>query len=79
MINGAYLAQKSHTMNIKLNGENKNIAENTTVLMLLEDHHLKPHHVVVELNKEILDKNDFSTKTISEGDSLEVIQFVPGG
>ena len=66
-------------MNIQLNGETQTISEKTTVLNLLEGHKLQPERVVVELNKEILDKNNFATTSLSEGDSLEVIQFVPGG
>ena len=66
-------------MKIILNGETKDISEKTTVLKLLEEYRLQPKRVVVELNKEILDKNDFATTYLSEEDSLEVIQFVPGG
>ena len=66
-------------MKIILNGETKDISEKTTVLKLLEEYRLQPKRVVVELNKEILDKNDFVTTYLSEEDSLEVIQFVPGG
>ena len=66
-------------MKIQLNGESKTISEKTTVHNLLEEHKLQPERVVVELNKEILNKNDFITTFLSEGDSVEVIQFVPGG
>ncbi len=66
-------------MNIQLNGEKESVPENTSVLALLEEHKLQPERVVVELNKDILDKNDFITTFLSEGDILEVIQFVPGG
>ena len=66
-------------MTILLNGETKTIVENVTVLTILEDHKLDPQRVVVEMNEKILDKKDFATIILSEGDSLEVIQFVPGG
>ena len=66
-------------MNIELNGEQKELDENTSVSKLLETFSLKPDRVVVEINKEILDRNDYSATNLKENDSLEVIQFVPGG
>ena len=66
-------------MKIVLNGESKNVDTESTVEGLLKQFNLQPERVVVELNKEILNKAIFSLTKLNDGDNVEVIQFVPGG
>lgn len=65
-------------MNIIINGENKDFKENLTVLELLKDLDLSNKPVVVELNKEIIIKDNYSNK-LSPNDKLEIVTFVGGG
>lgn len=62
-----------------LNGKETKLDEGLTVLALLESKGLVPDTVVVELNKEIIPADTFSTTTLNDGDHLEVLRFVGGG
>jgi sulfur carrier protein len=66
-------------MEIIVNGENMAVGSDITVSSLLETINQDAQRVVVELNREILGKEDYSKTSLKEGDSLEIIQFVPGG
>ena len=40
---------------------------------------IRADRVAVELNLEILDRNDFETRGLREGDRLEILSFIGGG
>ena len=68
-------------MNIKINGEEKNIAQGSvsvSTLLTLEKVEM-PEMVSVELNGDILDRESFDTTQIKEGDALEFLYFMGGG
>ena len=50
----------SETIQIQLNGKTREVSSNLTVTSLLEVFDLNPALVVVELNREILDRASFS-------------------
>lgn len=64
---------------IIVNGEGREIGDSTNVSNLLDDLGLNHERVVVELNEKILAKELFSATSLTTGDSVEIIQFVPGG
>jgi len=66
-------------MQIKLNGEKKDIPDAITVLGLLEHLQIQHQRVAVELNEMIVKKDRYSQTTISEGDAVEVVSFMGGG
>jgi sulfur carrier protein len=66
-------------MQITVNGKTIEIKEDTSLLDLLESKKLKPNTVVVEFNKEILNKNSFANVQLKNNDVLEIIHFVGGG
>jgi len=66
-------------MNITLNGEKKEVLDNITVLGLLEVLKIQHQRVAVELNLEIVKKDQYGATAIREGDSLEVVSFMAGG
>lgn len=63
---------------IKINGENKSIPQNSSILNLLEIHKINKDRVVIELNRNILKKNEFDL-VLKENDELEIVTFVGGG
>jgi sulfur carrier protein len=63
---------------IIVNGETETV-EATTVLRYLEIIAIDPRRVAVELNLDILPKEDYGQTLLSEGDRLEIVQFVGGG
>lgn len=46
---------------------------------LLRDLQLNVEQVAVELNLEILDKQDFDVRMLQEGDRVEIMSFIGGG
>ncbi len=64
---------------VRLNGKDREIESDLTVMDLLESLDLNPHMVVVELNREILSRDVIGDVRVEEGDQLEVVHFVGGG
>ncbi|HEY8483414.1 MAG TPA: sulfur carrier protein ThiS [Longimicrobiales bacterium] len=67
------------TIEITLNGDSRRIPAGRTVADLLADLGLHPGLVVVEHNREILDRSRLAEVQVREGDVLEVVHFVGGG
>ena len=65
-------------MEVTINGQTE-AGDYTTVAQLLQDRGLDPKLVVVELNGKILPATDFATKSLTNGDTVEIVQFVAGG
>ena len=62
-----------------LNGKTVDLKEDISVKDLLENYDLNPQKVVVEVNMEILDDEDYSTYLLNNEDTVEVISVVGGG
>jgi thiazole synthase len=67
------------TIEITLNGESRRVAGGRTVAALLDDLGLHPRLVVVEHNREILDREQYGEVEVRDGDTLELVHFVGGG
>lgn len=65
-------------MKITVNGEERNI-DPKTVLGYLVELGVDPRAVAVELNLDILERGEYATTMLSDGDKIEVVQFVGGG
>ena len=66
-------------MFIQVNGESRGIGEGQTVAALLQELDIRADRVAVELNLEILDRKDFETRSLREGDRVEILSFIGGG
>jgi len=66
-------------MKIKINGEEKQIADGLSVNGLLESLQIRPARVVVERNRDIVSRESFAATMLAEGDILEIVHFVGGG
>ena len=64
---------------IKVNGEDKSVPQNISILKLIESLKINKDRVVIELNKKILKKDLFDLTLLSENDQLEIVTFVGGG
>jgi sulfur carrier protein len=62
-----------------LNGENKDFKENITVSELLEELKINSDKVVVEVDREIIDKSQYSIRKLRSASEVELIRFVGGG
>ncbi len=63
---------------IAVNGEEHTVAA-MTVLAFLASLGIDPQRVAVELNLDILQKSDYASTELKEGDRLEIVHFVGGG
>lgn len=66
-------------MEIRINGEERTVEEGLTVAGLLRSLDLNPGLVVVERNREILDRERYEEVEVRAGDRLELVHFVGGG
>jgi sulfur carrier protein len=66
-------------MVVQVNGRDRELPEGSTVTALLESLDLNPALVVVELNREILERSTYPDTRIHGGDQVELVHFVGGG
>ena len=66
-------------MNIKINGEDKEIASGLSLAGLLEELQIRPARVVVERNRTIVARDAYGSTQLADGDTLEIVHFVGGG
>ena len=65
-------------MRIQVNGEHREVAA-ATILALVEELGLDVRKVAVERNLEIVPRSLHATTALTEGDRVELVQFVGGG
>ncbi len=66
-------------MKIRLNGEEKEIADGLSVAQLLEELQIRSGRVIVELNRDIVSREAHASTLLKGGDALEIVHFVGGG
>ncbi|MBI5375810.1 MAG: sulfur carrier protein ThiS [Candidatus Schekmanbacteria bacterium] len=66
-------------MQLKINGELKEFSGELTVYALLESLGIAGKQVAVELNREVIKKEDYMSVSLKDGDIVEIIHFVGGG
>ena len=66
-------------MTIRLNGEAREIAGSVSISALLADLHVDPRRVAVEHNLVIVKRDRYDTVMVSDGDEIEIVNFVGGG
>ena len=67
------------SMQIKINGEEKEIADGLNLGALLEELQIRPARVVVEHNRIIVSRDLYGATMLADGDALEIVHFVGGG
>jgi len=65
-------------MIVKVNGQEREVADGTTVTQLIEQHQLSPAKVAVELNRRLIRSEKYDT-ALKAGDEVEIVTFVGGG
>ena len=64
---------------VQVNGKEREVQSGLSVHQLVESFDLDPKLIVVELNRDILSRDQFDDVQISEGDAVELVHFVGGG
>lgn len=62
-----------------INGTQENVEAGITISELLHKFDVNPEKIVVEVNLEIIPKDQFDTKVLKEEDKIELVSFVGGG
>jgi thiamine biosynthesis protein ThiS len=65
-------------MQVKVNGEEKNLSDGTTLRQLVEQFKLTPEKVALELNRRLVKSDRYDTP-LKPGDEVEIVTFVGGG
>jgi thiamine biosynthesis protein ThiS len=69
----------SERISIVVNGEERDTAAGGTVATLLDELGLHPRLIVVEHNRDILDREAYAGTPVRPGDVFELVHFVGGG
>ncbi len=64
---------------IILNGETKEIDSEVTLDRLLDLFSLPRQRIAIELNKQVIRRQDWPEMQVKDADKIEVIHFVGGG
>ena len=64
---------------VTINGEPRSLPGSLTVDELLVELGLRRDLVAIELNRSLVRKSAFGQQRVSEGDRLEIVEFVGGG
>ncbi len=66
-------------MQIVVNGQSKDIADEASVTALLEQLGLDARRVAVELNRKIVPRAQYGLTKLADQDQLEIVTLVGGG
>lgn len=66
-------------MIITVNGKKQALTHTYTILDFLRSKEIEPKTVVVERNGDILNKSDWGTIELGDGDVLEILKLMGGG
>ena len=66
-------------MKVFVNGSEKKILSSTTISELIGSLKINSQNVLIEVNREVVVKRDYSATVLKEGDEIELIRFVGGG
>ncbi|MBI5194019.1 MAG: sulfur carrier protein ThiS [Nitrospirae bacterium] len=65
-------------MQVKINGKAEDIQEKT-ILDILRSKNVEPRMVAVEVNTELIEREQYETTFLKEGDEIEFLYFMGGG
>lgn len=70
---------RERLITVRVNGRERREPAGRTVSELLASLELRPELVVVERNREILERARYGQVELEDGDTLELVHFVGGG
>ena len=71
--------KKIKKIKIKINGRLSTINDNLSLLNFLTKLKIPLKKVAIELNHEIIDKNNLNKIKLKKNDKIEVVHFIGGG
>jgi sulfur carrier protein len=71
--------KKIKKIKIKINGKLSTIDDNLSLSSFLKKLKIPLKMVAIELNQEIIDKNELSKIRLKNNDKMEIVHFIGGG
>lgn len=66
-------------MNLRINGEDREVADNVSLKELVTQLDLTPERIAIELNQHVVRRADWPSTVLKENDQVEIVHFVGGG
>jgi thiamine biosynthesis protein ThiS len=66
-------------MELTINGDRREFADGLHLAGLVEQLGMKPERVAIELNRDIIPRDQWAATALKNGDRLEIVHFVGGG
>jgi thiamine biosynthesis protein ThiS len=66
-------------MTVKLNGETRECREGMTLTDLVAELGLGAKRIAVEVNRDIVPREEYANCRLQAGDEIEIVHFVGGG
>jgi sulfur carrier protein len=66
-------------MRLKVNGEDRDLADGVTIAALLGELNLRRDGLAVALNDDVIPRAEHALRALHDGDRLEIIVAVAGG
>jgi thiamine biosynthesis protein ThiS len=64
---------------VQINGESREVRDGTTLNDLVGELSLAPMRIAVELNQQVVRRDQWPKTTLAGGDRIEIVHFVGGG
>ena len=71
--------KKIKKIKISINGKLSMINDNLSLLNFIKQLEIPLKKVAIELNQEIIDKNEISLIKLKKNDKIEIVHFIGGG
>jgi|GEM_PF-241818 len=75
---GEFLVIKG-IVQVRINGETRDVANQSTLEDLVRELSLQPQRIAIELNHNVVRRNEWSETVLSSDDRIEIVHFVGGG
>jgi sulfur carrier protein len=71
--------KKINKIKIKINGKLSRVEDNLSLFSYITKLKIPLKKVAIELNQEIMDKNELSKIKLKNNDKIEIVHFIGGG
>lgn len=66
-------------MKITVNGKQNEVESGTSIVMLLSQYKIHNPMTIVELNRNVVPREQWDGQALKQGDNIEIIQLMGGG
>jgi thiamine biosynthesis protein ThiS len=73
------LGSVEKTLLVQVNGEGREVSDQTTLNDLVSELSLPPARIAVELNHQVVRRDKWAETILTEDDRIEIVHFVGGG